>query len=89
MGATVVEQIPLEVGSTDLAATRIYEYRHQLAGGQVIYAPFMRAIFDTAPLSGRELALAAVVGASILPVIGVEKAIRRRQGSARIRSRPA
>jgi magnesium-transporting ATPase (P-type) len=55
----------------------------------VIYAPFMRAIFDTAPLSGHELALAAVVGASILPVIGLEKAIRRRHGSARMRFRPA
>jgi Ca2+-transporting ATPase len=52
----------------------------------VIYAPFMQAIFDTAPLSGRELGLAAVVGASIFPVIGLEKAIRRRHGSARIRS---
>ncbi|MBN1606504.1 MAG: HAD-IC family P-type ATPase [Polyangiaceae bacterium] len=51
----------------------------------VIYAPFMQTVFDTAPLSGRELALAAVVGASILPVVSLEKAIRRRYGSARTR----
>ena len=40
---------------------------------------------DEGPADQRLLALAAVVGASILPVISLRKAVRRRYGSARTR----
>jgi potassium/sodium efflux P-type ATPase len=43
-----------------------------------IYLPFMQAAFDTAPLSLQELGLCALVGAVVLPVIGVEKWLRSR-----------
>jgi magnesium-transporting ATPase (P-type) len=41
-----------------------------------IYAPFMHAVFGSAPLGPRDLALATVVGMIILPVISVEKWFR-------------
>jgi len=43
-----------------------------------IYAPPLQAVFGTAALDGRELLLAAGVGAVILPVIGIEKWLARR-----------
>ncbi len=43
-----------------------------------IYAPFMNAIFSSAPLDPPEILVAVVVGAAILPVIGVEKWWRSR-----------
>ncbi|WP_147652924.1 cation-translocating P-type ATPase [Vulcaniibacterium gelatinicum] len=43
-----------------------------------IYAPFMHAIFASAPLSAGDVLLSIVVGALILPVIGLEKWWRNR-----------
>jgi Ca2+-transporting ATPase len=43
-----------------------------------IYLPFMQRVFGTAPLSLAALGLCALVGASILPVISVEKWFRSR-----------
>jgi len=44
-----------------------------------IYLPVMQKVFDTAPLSLQELGLCALVGAAVLPVIGVEKWWRSRR----------
>lgn len=44
-----------------------------------VYAPFMHSIFESTSLSIHQIALAALVGATILPVITLEKAIRRRR----------
>jgi Ca2+-transporting ATPase len=44
-----------------------------------IYLPFMQRVFDTAALSLPELGLCALVGAAVLPVIGVEKWWRSRR----------
>ncbi|OJT22528.1 cation transporter [Archangium sp. Cb G35] len=44
-----------------------------------IYLPFMQRVFDTAPLSLQELGLCALVGAAVLPVIGLEKWWRSRR----------
>jgi Ca2+-transporting ATPase len=41
-----------------------------------IYAPFMHAIFGTAPLSAQDLLVATLVGMLILPVISAEKYLR-------------
>ncbi len=46
-----------------------------------IYAPFMQAIFDTAPITVGQLGLAIVVGASVIPVVALEKWIRARRGA--------
>ncbi len=46
-----------------------------------IYAPFMRALFGSAPLSWADILLSVAAGAIILPVITAEKALRRRMGS--------
>jgi magnesium-transporting ATPase (P-type) len=43
-----------------------------------VYAPFMHAVFGSAPLSLVSWAEAAAVGALIMPIIGVEKWWRRR-----------
>lgn len=43
-----------------------------------IYAPFMHAIFGSAPLAARDVLLSVLVGSLILPVVGVEKWWRRR-----------
>jgi magnesium-transporting ATPase (P-type) len=45
-----------------------------------IYAPFMNAIFGSAPLSAKDLGLAVLAGAVIMPVISIEKALRSRMG---------
>jgi Ca2+-transporting ATPase len=45
-----------------------------------VYLPFMNAVFGTAPLTGEDLVDAAVAGAVILPVIGVERWWRARRG---------
>jgi Ca2+-transporting ATPase len=42
-----------------------------------IYAPFMHAVFGTAPLDWYSVLISAVAGAVILPVISVEKLIRK------------
>jgi magnesium-transporting ATPase (P-type) len=46
--------------------------------GLFIYAPFMHAIFGSAPLSAGDLFVSVLVGAVVLPVVGVEKWWRRR-----------
>jgi len=43
-----------------------------------IWAPFMQVVFKSSAISIRQLALAVAVGATILPVLSLEKAIRRR-----------
>ena len=44
-----------------------------------IYAPFMHAIFDSAPLAPGDVLASILVGAVILPVVGLEKWWRRRR----------
>ncbi len=44
-----------------------------------VYAPPMQAIFSTFPLTAQSLLLSVLAGAIILPVISLEKAIRRRR----------
>ena len=46
-----------------------------------IYAPFMHVIFGSAPLSTGDLFVSVLVGAVVLPVVGVEKWWRRRGGA--------
>ncbi|MCC6699138.1 MAG: HAD-IC family P-type ATPase [Candidatus Hydrogenedentes bacterium] len=43
-----------------------------------IYMPIMNGVFGTAPLAPGEIALCVAVGATILPVISLEKWLRRR-----------
>jgi magnesium-transporting ATPase (P-type) len=43
-----------------------------------VYLPFMQELFHTASLSPAQWALAALAGAIVLPVVGLEKRIRRR-----------
>jgi len=45
-----------------------------------VYAPFMHAIFGSAPLDAVSWAEAAVIGFLIMPIITVEKWVRRRTG---------
>jgi Ca2+-transporting ATPase len=52
-----------------------------------IYGPPLQAIFGTRPLDPRDLALAAIVGSLILPVISIEKMVRSRR--ARNAARPS
>jgi Ca2+-transporting ATPase len=47
-----------------------------------VYLPFMNAVFGTAPLDLPSMALAAAVGAVILPVVTAEKALARRAAMA-------
>jgi magnesium-transporting ATPase (P-type) len=44
-----------------------------------VYLPFMNTLFGSAPLSLAEWGLALVVGALVLPVVGLEKALRERR----------
>ena len=44
-----------------------------------IYAPFMHAIFDSAPLDPSDVLASILVGAVILPVVGLEKWWRKRR----------
>ena len=44
-----------------------------------IYAPFMHAIFASAPLPLGDVLASILVGAVILPVVGLEKWWRRRR----------
>ena len=46
-----------------------------------VYAPFMNAVFGSAPLGLRSWAEAALVGALIMPIISVEKWWRRRRAT--------
>ncbi len=48
-----------------------------------VYAPFMHAIFDSAPLSAGDILASVLVGAVILPVVGAEKWLRRRGAAAK------
>ena len=50
-----------------------------LAQAAFIYAPPLQRIFGTAALDARALGIAALVGASILPIVGVEKWLRGRR----------
>jgi Ca2+-transporting ATPase len=45
-----------------------------------IYLPFMQAVFGTAALQPEAIGLAALAGASVLPFISLEKALRNRRG---------
>ena len=47
-----------------------------------VHLPPLRSLFHTAPLTAGEWLLAAVSGAVVVPVVAVEKAWRRRRGSA-------
>ena len=44
-----------------------------------IYFPPMNVVFDTVPLKPADLVKATLVGATILPVVALEKAWRNRQ----------
>jgi magnesium-transporting ATPase (P-type) len=44
-----------------------------------VYVPFMQDLFHTAPLSAAQWGLAALAGAIVLPVVGLEKRMRRRR----------
>jgi magnesium-transporting ATPase (P-type) len=44
-----------------------------------VYAPFMQRLFGSHALTAEELAGAAAVGATILPVVGIEKWLARRR----------
>jgi Ca2+-transporting ATPase len=46
--------------------------------GLFIYAPFMHDIFGSAPLAWADLGWAALVGATIVPVVSIEKMFRNR-----------
>ncbi|HSL11358.1 MAG TPA: HAD-IC family P-type ATPase [Actinomycetota bacterium] len=48
-----------------------------------VYAPFMQAVFDTAPISLRQMAFAVLVGASVVPMVAVEKRFRARGAAIR------
>jgi len=43
-----------------------------------IYAPFMQAIFGSAALSAEDFGFSVLVGAVVLPVIGLKKRWERR-----------
>jgi Ca2+-transporting ATPase len=47
--------------------------------GALVFVPPLRAVFETAPLSLRDLALSAAVGAIVLPVIAVVKVLESRR----------
>jgi Ca2+-transporting ATPase len=51
--------------------------------GVFIYTPIMHTIFGSAPLTAADIGKAILVGAIILPVIGVEKWIRNRSAKPR------
>ena len=53
-----------------------------------VYAPVMNEIFGTRPLGLRELAIATVVGALTLPIISLDKWVRRRRDSRGRRRQP-
>jgi Ca2+-transporting ATPase len=71
-----------------LLAIGLFSNRHILAGialllalqAAFIYLPQMQAVFETKSLNGPDVLLAAAVAATILPVIGIEKRLRRRAG---------
>jgi magnesium-transporting ATPase (P-type) len=52
-----------------------------LAQAAFIYAPPLQRLFGTAPLDAGALGVAALVGASILPIVGFEKWLRGRAAS--------
>jgi len=52
-----------------------------------VYAPFMHTIFGSAPLAASDIVVSALVGATILPVIGFEKWLRRRGATVAGRAR--
>ncbi len=47
-----------------------------------MYLPFMQRIFGTAPLGLEDVGLSILVGAVVLPVVGLEKWLRQRNGGA-------
>lgn len=52
------------------------------AQAALVYWPPMYRIFGTAPLTWREIAHAALVGAFILPLVSLEKLVRRHHNTA-------
>jgi magnesium-transporting ATPase (P-type) len=54
-----------------------------------VYAPFMNAVFGSAPLSLRSWGEAALIGMLIMPIISVEKWLRRRRAGRPDATRPA
>lgn len=48
-----------------------------------MYLPFMQDLFHTAPLSASQWALATAAGAVVVPVVAVEKLVRRRRQAIR------
>jgi magnesium-transporting ATPase (P-type) len=49
-----------------------------------VYLPFMQAVFDTAALSPGALARSALLGATVLPLIALEKAWRNRSAGGAV-----
>jgi len=52
-----------------------------------VYLPFMQALFDTRALGPGAVALSALVGAVVLPVVTIEKALRARAAAREARTR--
>ena len=50
-----------------------------------IYLPAAHTVFGSAPLSLRDIAVSALVAALVLPIISIEKALRRKRSSQRVR----
>jgi Ca2+-transporting ATPase len=48
-----------------------------------VYVPFMQVVFDTRALGPDAVALSALVGAVVLPVVTIEKALRARAEARR------
>jgi len=48
-----------------------------------VYVPFMQDLFRTAPLSASQWGIAALAGAVIVPVVTLEKWLRRRSSHAK------
>jgi Ca2+-transporting ATPase len=44
-----------------------------------VYAPFMREVFGTSPLGMTDLGLTVLAGTIILPIMSIEKFVRKRQ----------
>jgi Ca2+-transporting ATPase len=50
-----------------------------------MYAPFMQRVFGTAPLNPGAVGLSVLVGAVVLPVVGLEKWLLQRTGTQAVR----
>lgn len=47
-----------------------------------MYLPFMQDLFRTAPLSAGQWALATLAGAVVVPVVAIEKFVRRKESAS-------